>query len=154
MAPCIILAWGRFGNRLPISTSTWLSHPPPPSPGPPTWFPFSPPTPPPFPPNLARLLLSQDGEKERQKKIFTVQWVWQRLKVCNHAVLFLIMIRLIVDTSRGENVLDCVGVVEERTVKIPKDQKPQNNSMSNTVKIWAGGVWFGPKGTVGELSRH
>lgn len=93
--------------------------------------------------------------KEREKKkIFTVQWVWQRLKVCNHAVLFLIMITLIVDTSRGENVLDCVGVVEERTVKIPKDQKPQNNSMSNTVKIWAGGVWFGPKGTVGESSRH
>lgn len=29
MAPCIILAWGRFGNRLPISTSTWLSHPSP-----------------------------------------------------------------------------------------------------------------------------
>lgn len=38
MAPCIILAWGRFGNRLPISTNTWLSHPPAP--------------PPPFPPPL------------------------------------------------------------------------------------------------------
>lgn len=48
MAPCIILAWGRFGNRLPISTNTWLSHPPAPPPplppafpasaGPPTWF--------------------------------------------------------------------------------------------------------------------
>lgn len=38
MAPCIILAWGRFGNRLPISTSsTWLSHPPP-SQSPPTWL--------------------------------------------------------------------------------------------------------------------
>lgn len=29
MAQCIILAWGRFGNRLPISTNTWLYHPPP-----------------------------------------------------------------------------------------------------------------------------
>ena len=28
MVPCIILAWGRFGNRLPISASTWPSQPP------------------------------------------------------------------------------------------------------------------------------
>lgn len=113
MAPCIILAWGRFGNRLPISTSTWLSHPPP-SPGPPTWFSFL----------LLHLLLLQTRHacyfprmatiNRKKKKICTVQRVWQELKMCNHTVLFPTTMGLIVDTSRGENVFHSGVLVETK----------------------------------------
>lgn len=59
---------------------------------------------------------------------------------------------LIVDTSRGENIFDSALLVYLELWKIPKDQKPQTNNMSNAVKIWAAGVPFGPKGTVREPS--
>lgn len=40
----------------------------------------------------------------------------------------------------------------DRTVKIPKNHN--KNTMSNAVKIWAAGILFGPKGSVGEPSLH
>lgn len=129
MAPCIILAWGRFGNRLPISTNTWLSHPPAPPP------PLRPPLPcfsrpsylvPCFcssslPQNPAPLLsrcltmltaCQEEGEGENTRiHIHTqgcgcVQRARRRhskFRVCNHVALFPIRKQLIVDTSRGGN---------------------------------------------------
>lgn len=130
MAPCIILAWGRFGNRLPISTNTWLSHPPAPPPplpspfpasaGPPTWFLVF--VPPPSPKILLPFSLGvwpcwplverkEKGENTHMH-IHTqgcgcVQRARRRrrtkFRVCNHVALFPIRKQLIVDTSRGEN---------------------------------------------------
>lgn len=100
MAPCIILAWGRFGNRLPISTSTWLSqplHPHSPSPGPPTWFPFL------LLPlqTLLACYCPRMATINREKKIIcTVH------RLSTHTVLFSIMMEQIVDTSKGENAFD------------------------------------------------
>lgn len=61
----------------------------------------------------------------------------------------------IVDTSRREKVFDSTLLVYlELWKKSPKTKKPQTNSMSNAVKIWAGGVLFGPKGAVRESSLY
>ena len=95
MAPCIILAWGRFGNRLPISTSTWLSQPPSsPSPGPPTWFPFfflpflpPPPSPKSCPPVIVPgrwPLMEREGEKRERCELSSESERGTKLKVCNH----------------------------------------------------------------------
>lgn len=116
MAPCIILAWGRFGNRLPISTSTWLSHP---SPLHHALLPgslFSSYTSSSLKKNqkktkplcacyCSRMETINRTTKRRIKSVLFAEYA-TKLKACNHTALFPIMMELIVDTSWGENLFD------------------------------------------------
>lgn len=97
-------------------------------------------------------MLTINRKKKKEKKSVPSSEYGTKLKVCNHPVLSPIKMELIVDTSRGENIFDSALLVYLELWKIPKDQKPQTNNMSNAVKIWAAGVPFGPKGTVRKSS--
>lgn len=157
MAPCIILAWGRFGNRLPISTNTWLSHPPPRP-----VLPFARPSylvpfffvPPPSPsPALFSMSADADRLTRRQRKEEPVLSGERgtKLRVCNHTVLFPIKMQLIVDTSRGENCWLCAAGLlraaqqQQQQHKKQPSSDPKVQANSRSVKMWAAGTQFWAK---------
>lgn len=109
----------------PANFHQHLAFPPPfSSPGPPTCFLFL----------LLRLLLPLQTLlacycprmvtiiRNRKKKSAVSSECGTKLKMCNHTVLFPIMKEVIVDTSRGENILDSALLVYSKTEprKYPK----------------------------------
>lgn len=119
----------------PANFHQHLAFPPPfPSPGPPTWFLF-------LLLPLQTLLacycprMVTINRKGGWGKAVLSSEYGTKLKVCNHPVLFPIMMELIADTSRGENVFDSALLVQLQTEQW-KHPKTKNHRLQVCLMLW------------------